>query len=442
MIDVGYAGVIGAERIASEGQMPYGHMPTDDGKECGKADADGYVRERIQENGRCESANDRGDTYGPVSYLAYVPGFAIFGWSGKWETSTSTWRTSRRRTSPPSSSTCSRSSGWALVGRRFGGIRLGVTLAFAWAAYPFTQYVSNSNSNDALMPALLIWGFWLLNRAPARGFFLALASWTKFASLLLLPLWASYPRALSRRSLWTTTAFAGGFLLATAPRLLGRLPRAGPPACAPPLLGPDLRVAARPAVAILDLALGRVPGYPDLHLVQSVLKVLLLVASVALAFVPRVKTSLAGRSAVGSSPDRLRARPDALVLPLHPLVLPVRRVRPARPRRQASRAPAGRVRCPRGSRARPRRPGLGRPGLAPRSRSGVARDRLGGSPCGAVDRLSDRRHAGLPALRRGDDLRAGALPGLPARVSAGGPAGVLCSPPSAPRTTTGPSSRS
>ena len=29
--------------------MPYGHMPTDDGKECGEPDADGYVRERIQD---------------------------------------------------------------------------------------------------------------------------------------------------------------------------------------------------------------------------------------------------------------------------------------------------------------------------------------------------------------------------------------------------------
>ena len=51
----------------------------------GEADAEGEVRERIQTNGRCESSNERGDTYGPVAYLAYVPGYALLGWSGKWD---------------------------------------------------------------------------------------------------------------------------------------------------------------------------------------------------------------------------------------------------------------------------------------------------------------------------------------------------------------------
>ena len=49
---------------------------------CGPADAEGEIRERIQTNGRCEASNDRGDTYGPVSYLAYVPGYWLFGWTG------------------------------------------------------------------------------------------------------------------------------------------------------------------------------------------------------------------------------------------------------------------------------------------------------------------------------------------------------------------------
>ena len=46
---------------------------------------DGEIRDRIQANGRCESANPRGDTYGPVAYLAYVPAVLTFGWSGKWD---------------------------------------------------------------------------------------------------------------------------------------------------------------------------------------------------------------------------------------------------------------------------------------------------------------------------------------------------------------------
>jgi hypothetical protein len=68
VIDVGYAGPIGAERIVHEGKAPYGHFPEeDDLKACGPADASGEIRERIQTNGRCESANPQGETNGPVS---------------------------------------------------------------------------------------------------------------------------------------------------------------------------------------------------------------------------------------------------------------------------------------------------------------------------------------------------------------------------------------
>ena len=58
VIDVGYSGVIGADRIA-HGTVPYGNFPTEDGKPCGPADAEGEIRERIQPNGRCESATLR-----------------------------------------------------------------------------------------------------------------------------------------------------------------------------------------------------------------------------------------------------------------------------------------------------------------------------------------------------------------------------------------------
>ena len=162
MIDVGFAGPIGAERIV-HGQSPYGNFPVeDDLKACGPADRDGEIRQRIQTNGRCEAANPNGDTYGPMAYIAYIPGYAFFGWSGKWDDL------------PASHFTAIAFDllcliGLGLVGRRFGGNRLAVTLAFAWAAYPFTQYVSNSNTNDAIMPAFLIWGFWLCTSAWARG---------------------------------------------------------------------------------------------------------------------------------------------------------------------------------------------------------------------------------------------------------------------------------
>jgi hypothetical protein len=290
VIDVGLAGIDGAQRIAGEGEMPYGHMPTDDGKACGPADSDGYVREHIQTNGRCESSNGRGDTYGPVSYLAYVPAYAVVGFDGKWNGGSSTW------SGLPAAHLTSliwdalAVIGLGLLGLRFGGRLLGAALAFAWAAYPFTQYVSNSNSNDAIMPALLVWGLWLLTSPPARGVFVALAGWTKFAALLLVPLWASYPHW--RRRPWDKALYAGGFLLGTALSFWILF------------LEPDPLHAAR---VFWDRTFGwqlsrpspfsiwdwdEYPGFPDLHAVQTAAKVVLVVGAVALYFFPRTKTPL------------------------------------------------------------------------------------------------------------------------------------------------------
>jgi hypothetical protein len=285
VIDVGFASVIGAQRIAAQGEMPYGHMPTDDGKECGAADAEGYVRERIQTNGRCESANERGDTYGPLTYLGYVPGYLIFGWSGRWDYLTAAHFTAILFD-------LLTMAGLALVGRRFGGTRLAVTLAFAWAAYPFTQYVSNSNSNDAIMPAVLVWGFWLVASAPARGALLALAAWAKFAALVLVPLWASYPRPLGRGTARRLALYGGGLALGTALSFWILF------------LEPDPLHAAR---VFWDRTFGwqlsrpspfsiwdwdEYPGFPDLAPVQGGLKIALLVAALALYFVPRRKSPL------------------------------------------------------------------------------------------------------------------------------------------------------
>jgi hypothetical protein len=289
VIDVGLAGIDGGQRIV-QGEMPYGHMPTDDGKACGLPDSEGYVREHVQTNGRCESANERGDTYGPVSYLAYVPGYLAVGFGGKWNGGSSTWA------GLPAAHLTSllwdllALVGMGVLGLRFGGRMLGATLAFAWAAYPFTQYVSSSNSNDAIMPALLVWGLVFLTSPPARGLFLALGAWTKFAALLLLPLWASYPDW--RGALRSKVTYFLGFVLGTAIGFWILF------------LEPDPLHAAR---VFWDRTFGwqlsrsspfsiwdwdQYPGYPNLHHVQTGLKIVLLFGALAVYFVPRVKNEL------------------------------------------------------------------------------------------------------------------------------------------------------
>jgi hypothetical protein len=283
VIDVGYSGVIGAQRIAS-GEAPYGHFPREVGKPCAPADRDGRTVYRIQSNGRCESADEHGDTYGPVSYEAYLPGYWAIGWKGKGD-----HLGAAKFTSILFDALCL--LGLVLVGRRYGGNRLAVTLAFAWTAYPFTQYVLSSNTNDAIQPAFLIFGFWLATSAWARGTFVALAGWTKFAPLLLAPLWATYPDARVRSR--AIAAFAAAFAVTTVV------------AFSILLLEPNLldavstfwhrtianQVGRESPFSIWDWRQFHA-GLPDLHVLQRVLQVALLVGAVALAFVPRRKSPL------------------------------------------------------------------------------------------------------------------------------------------------------
>jgi hypothetical protein len=282
VIDVGYSGVVGAARI-SQGESPYGNFPVEDKlKACGPADQDGEIRDRIQTNGRCESANPQGDTYGPVAYEAYVPGYWFFGWSGKWDD-----LPAAHFAAVVSDVLCM--LGLALVGLRFGGIRLAVTLAFAWVAWPFTQYVSNSNTNDALPPLFLIWGFWLVTSAFARGVFSALAGWTKFAPLLVAPLWASYSDSFARPR--EKLVFLGGFLVATAAAFSVLLLEPSPLHAAHVFYDRTIKfqVGRHSPFSIWDWKQYGA-GYPDLHLVQRALQVLLALGAIAVYFVPRRKT--------------------------------------------------------------------------------------------------------------------------------------------------------
>jgi hypothetical protein len=283
VIDVGYAGVIGAERIVHDGQSPYGNFPTNQGQDCGPADSNGNVRDHIQTNGRCEGANDRGDTYGPINYIAYIPGYLAYGWSGHWDDLPAAHLTSLLFDSLTL-------AGLALVGWRFGRARLAATLPFAWAAYPFTQYVSNSNSNDAILPCLLVWGFWLLSSAPARGLFVGLAAWAKFSPLLLVPLWASYPDGLKRPR--AAVLFALGFAAATAAGFWVLFLEPNPVDAAQMFWDRTFGFQLGRDSPFSIWNWGVYPGYPDLHVPQTALKALLVAVALFVGFVPRRKTPL------------------------------------------------------------------------------------------------------------------------------------------------------
>jgi hypothetical protein len=157
VIDVGFAGVIGAQRIV-DGRALYGGYPTD---------------------------NEHGDTYGPVNYASYVPFQQILGWSGKWDDL------------PAAHGAAILFDLLAvallfLLGRRVRGPTLGLALAYAWVSYPFTLYALESNANDTLVCVLVLAALLCATSAPARGVFAALAGLTKFAPLALAPLLATH----------------------------------------------------------------------------------------------------------------------------------------------------------------------------------------------------------------------------------------------------------
>lgn len=187
VIDVGYAGVIGADRIV-DGNALYGAFPGD---------------------------NASGDTYGPVVYDAYVPFEQALTWSGRWDDLPAA-HAAAITFDLLALALC------FLIGRRVRGPDLGVLLAYAWATYPFTLYALMSNANDALVAALVLAAVWAAGSAPARGALVALAGLTKFAPLALAPLFALHPRPRLRPVAAFAAAFAGAAALAFAP-LLGSL---------------------------------------------------------------------------------------------------------------------------------------------------------------------------------------------------------------------------
>jgi hypothetical protein len=170
VIDVGYAGVIGADRVTN-GQQIYGDQV--------------FPEE-----------NPYGDTYGPFNYLTYVPFELALPWSGEWDDL------------PAAHGAAIFIDLAAIVGLFFLGRRLrpgrtgrqlGVILAFAWVAYPYTDYVLQSNANDTLIGALLIWGLVGFHALGWRALAVALAAAAKFTPLVLVPLFATGSEGLAGR---------------------------------------------------------------------------------------------------------------------------------------------------------------------------------------------------------------------------------------------------
>lgn len=156
VVDVGYSSVIGAHRIMA-GQPIYYVSPA------------------------------HGDTYGPIAYLAYVPFEWLFPWHGTWNYLPS---------AHAASIVFDLVTIVALVafGRRLragqDGWRLGLTLAWAWSACPFTLLALMMHTNDGLIAMLSVLSLLAFSSPALRGTVLGLAAAAKFAPAALIGLYA------------------------------------------------------------------------------------------------------------------------------------------------------------------------------------------------------------------------------------------------------------
>jgi hypothetical protein len=195
VIDIGVAGVVGADHITHGQELYAGNF--------------------------AQGLAIRGDVYAPFNYLAYVPFELIFPWSGHWDS------VPAAHTAAIAFDLLTALGLWAL-GRRLrpgpAGRSLGIGLAFAWLAYPFTLYTMNANANDSLIAALLVGAMLAVTSAPARSLMIALASAAKFGPAALAPLFAT---GTGERRWRSAIVFGVVFVAITAGLIVPFLPPGG-----------------------------------------------------------------------------------------------------------------------------------------------------------------------------------------------------------------------
>jgi hypothetical protein len=178
VIDVGYAGVVGADLIL-DGTIPYGNMPSDVGT---------------------------GDTYGPLNYLLYVPFVLIFGFSGEWDFLPAAHAVTAF--SFIAGALALLFAGWKLAGSKGGA-----ALLFAWAAFPYTLYSANNNTNDIVVAAASAVALATAAFPIARGASIAAGFAIKLYPLILGPLWMMHDGAKRRPIAEFVLGGVGVFLL-------------------------------------------------------------------------------------------------------------------------------------------------------------------------------------------------------------------------------------
>jgi hypothetical protein len=174
--DISYSSVVGADRVWHKEQL--------------------YV-------------DDKGhlDTYGPLMYIAYVPCEVVLPWHGNWD-------------GLPAAHAAAivfdvlTLIGLVLLGRRLRagpeGRRLGLALAWAWAAFPFTLFGLMESTNDGFVAMLLVYMLVVFFSPAGRGAVLGAAAAAKFFPGALITVVAAGAGKLDRRRLAISAAACAG----------------------------------------------------------------------------------------------------------------------------------------------------------------------------------------------------------------------------------------
>jgi hypothetical protein len=246
--DIGYASVAGADRI--------------------KDGLDLYTR-----------GGAHFDTYGPLSYLLYIPFVVVWpfdvtqGTPAAAQAAAITWELITV-------------AGLVVLGRR---LRLGWTLALAWCACPFTALTVASASNDGLVAALLVWALVAYTSPVLRGALAGAATAAKIAPGFALPVFARGTGRLSIRSAAVCLVAAVVVIAAT---LIPLLPPGGLREFYDTTIGFQLH---RPSPFSIW------SQHPGIHWLQTLLKALALALAIVLAFIPRGARTVAQMAALAAA---------------------------------------------------------------------------------------------------------------------------------------------